>query len=149
MQSIAAAPLGRLTRRPEFLRVARGRRKAVAPGLVLQAASLEPEISGPRPRVGFTASKKVGNAVARNRARRRLKAAVRDVLGERAGEAMDYVVIARAATVARPYAALLEDLRGAVDRVHRPRRPRPTDRRHSGAGAVDASGEPVLPEAGR
>lgn len=120
MQSIATAPLGRLIRRPEFLRVARGRRKAVAPGLVLQAASLEAAVIGPCPRVGFTASKKVGNAVARNRARRRLKAAVKDVLTERAGEAMDYVVIARAATVGRPYAALLDDLRAALDRVHRP-----------------------------
>jgi ribonuclease P protein component len=79
-----------------------------------------PETPGPHPRVGFTASKKVGNAVARNRARRRLKAAVKLVLGERAGENMDYVVIARAATVERPYAALLEDLRGALHRVHRP-----------------------------
>jgi ribonuclease P protein component len=120
MQSIATAPLGRLTRRPEFLRVARGRRKAVAPGLVLQAASLETAVIGPCPRVGFTASKKVGNAVARNRARRRLKAAVKDVLTERAGEAMDYVVIARAATAGRSYTALLGDLREALDRVHRP-----------------------------
>jgi ribonuclease P protein component len=132
MQSIAAAPLGRLTRRPEFLRVARGRRKAVAPGLVLQAATLLPECPGPYPRIGFTASKKVGNAVARNRARRRLKAAVKDVLSLRAGEEMDYVVIARAATVERPYAALLKDLRDTLDQVHRPRPHRPRDDRRSG-----------------
>jgi ribonuclease P protein component len=137
MQSIATAPLGRLTRRPEFLRVARGRRKAVAPGLVLQAASLENETPGPHPRVGFTASKKVGNAVARNRARRRLKAAVKDVLTERAGEDMDYVVIARAATVARSYALLLEDLRGALHRVHRSPRHRSTERHPANAAASE------------
>jgi ribonuclease P protein component len=124
MQSIAPAPLGRLTRRPEFLRVARGRRKEVAPGLVLQAAVIEAECPGPYPRVGFTASKKVGNAVARNRARRRLKAVVKDVLSLRAGEAVDYVLIARAATVKRSYAALVEDLRGTLDRIHRPHKDR-------------------------
>ena len=121
MQSIATAPLGRLTRRPEFLRVARGRRKAVAPGLVLQAAPSPPETQGPAPRIGYTASKKVGNAVARNRARRRLRAAANDVIGTDAspGEAMDYVVIARAATVERGYADLLDDLRSTLKRVHR------------------------------
>jgi ribonuclease P protein component len=119
MQSIATAPLGRLTRRPEFLRVARGRRKAVAPGLVLQAAPCPSEIQGPAPRIGFTASKKVGNAVARNRARRRLRAVVNDVIGARGGEAMDYVVIARAATLERGYADLLDDLRATLAKVHR------------------------------
>ena len=119
MQSIASAPLGRLTRRPEFLRVARGRRTAVAPGLVLQAAPTPPETQGPAPRIGFTASKKVGNAVARNRARRRLRAAVNDVIGVRGGEAMDYVVIARAATLERGYTDLLDDLRSTLSKVHR------------------------------
>ena len=119
MQRIATAPLGRLTRRPEFLRVARGRRKAVAPGLVLQAAPTPPETQGPAPRIGFTASKKVGNAVARNRARRRLRAAANDVIGARGGEAMDYVVIARAATLERGYADLLDDLRSTLSRIHR------------------------------
>lgn len=145
MQSIATAPLGRLTIRPEFLRVARGRLKAVAPGLVLQAAAVLPEVSGPRPRIGFTASKKVGNAVARNRARRRLKAAVKDVFAERIGEPMDYVVIARAATVARPYSALLEDLRSTLDRVHRPPRQRSRDDHRPGESAKRS----VSPEAGR
>jgi ribonuclease P protein component len=119
MRSIAEAPLGRLTKRPEFLRVARGRRKAVAPGLVLQGAATPPEADGPLPRIGYTASKKVGNSVARNRARRRLRAVVNDVVGTRNGEAMDYVVIARAATVDRPYGDLVEDLRGALERMHR------------------------------
>jgi ribonuclease P protein component len=120
MQSIAKAPLGRLIKRPEFLRVAKGRRKAVAPGLVLQGLPTPPDAVGPLPRIGFTASKKVGNAVARNRAKRRLRAAVHEVIGARAGEAMDYVVIARASTVVCDYADLVKDLRGALDRVSRP-----------------------------
>ena len=135
MRSIATALLGRLTRRPDYLRVARGRRKAVTAGLVLQASSM----SGPRPRVGYTASKKVGNAVARNRARRRLKAVVHDVLSERADEAMDYVLIARATTVARSYDDLLNDLRQALDRVNRPQEHRSRDKRRQGGQIENTS----------
>jgi ribonuclease P protein component len=129
MRSIAMARLERLTKRPEYLRVARGRRKAVTPGLVLQAAPLGPSAVGSGPRVGFTASRKVGNAIARNRARRRLKAVARDVFSARTGDAVDYVIIARAATVARGYDALLDDLRLALHRVNRPKEARQEDRR--------------------
>jgi ribonuclease P protein component len=76
--------------------------------------------TGP-PRVGFTASRKVGNAVVRNRARRRLKAAADAVLAARARPGTDYVLIARAATPSRPYADLLSDLETALERVERPR----------------------------
>src|SRR5208283_5941971 len=84
--------VGRLKRRSEFLRVAATRCKWAAPGLILQAApavSVAPPPSGGASvpaappsvpenadlRVGFTCSKKVGNSVARNRAKRRLRAA--------------------------------------------------------------------------
>ena len=63
--------------------------------------------------------------------------AVKDVLTERAGEDMDYVVIARAATVARSYALLLEDLRGALHRVHRSPRHRSTERHPANAAASE------------
>ena len=96
------APLQRLTRRAEFLTVAAGRRKSVAPGLILQ---------------GFPASRKVGNAVARNRARRRLRAAAAAVLPAHAARGHDYVVIARAGTLTRPYEALLEDLAAGLKRL--------------------------------
>ena len=68
-------------------------------------------------RVGFTASRRVGNAVRRNRIRRRLKAAVEDVLAVHARPDRDYVVIGRAATLTRPYDALLSDLETALKRV--------------------------------
>lgn len=68
-------------------------------------------------RVGFTCSKKVGNAVARNRARRRLKAAVDQVFPHSARPGLDYVVIGRKETVTRPYSLLLQDLRTALKRV--------------------------------
>lgn len=114
--------VGRLKRRAEFLRVAASRRKWAAPGLILQAAPAEPqaEASAHTIRVGFTCSKKVGNAVARNRAKRRLRAAAREVLGLEAAPRHDYVLIGRTETLRRPYALLLQDLRTALKRVSAP-----------------------------
>lgn len=118
MRTTGATPLQRLLRRADFLRAARGV-KAAVPGLVLQVRRRMPDETGDdtRPRVGFTASRKVGNAVARNRARRRLRAAVADVLSARAEPGCDYVLIARAATADRPYDDLLADLGKALDRT--------------------------------
>ena len=120
MREAETTPMARLTRRPEFLRVAASRRKAAAPGLVLQA--LHRDDGEPLVRIGYTASKKVGNAVARNRARRRLREVVRAVLPTLGVPGTDYVVIARAATVSRPYSALLSDFEGAVRRLSKPAR---------------------------
>ena len=118
--------IGRLKRRAEFLQVAAANRKWVAPGLILQvrrqpstesqteaaplAARLEPV------RVGFTASRKVGNAVARNRARRRLRSVAREVLSH-AEPGNDFVLIARPATVDRDYQALVTDLVAGLKRL--------------------------------
>ena len=68
-------------------------------------------------RVGFTASKKVGGAVVRNRARRRLRALAREVLSNEAAPGYDYVLIARAETATRDYAALRNDMRFALKRL--------------------------------
>lgn len=68
-------------------------------------------------RVGFTASKKVGGAVVRNRARRRLKALAREVIANEAAPGYDYVVIARAETATRDFADLRKDLRFALKRL--------------------------------
>ena len=104
-----------LKRRREFLRVTRAHRSSAARGLVLQA-SVSDMISE-KVRVGFTASRKVGNAVKRNRARRRLRAAVEKVMPLHAAEGFDYVVIARAATVERSFGALTRDLKTALKRL--------------------------------
>ena len=114
--------VGRLKRRAEFLRVAATRRKWAAPGLILQAAPAVPQednslLTPSTIRVGFTCSKKVGNAVARNRAKRRLRAAAREVIGLEAAPSHDYVLIGRQETLRRPYALLLQDLRTALKRV--------------------------------
>jgi len=70
-------------------------------------------------RVGFTASRKVGNAVVRNRAKRRLRAAAAEVLARQGTPGTDYVLIARSGTGTRPYAQLVGDLEGALRQVAR------------------------------
>lgn len=112
------ARLVRLKTRADFLRVAATRGRAVRPGLILQAAA-QPGETGARLRVGYTASRRVGNAVARNRAKRRLRAAAGSVLPAHGRDGMDYVLIARAGTGARPYAELLADLAGALRQLSR------------------------------
>ena len=108
---------GRLTRRPEFLRVAATRRRWATPGLILQVAESPASEPNGAFRLGFTASRKVGGAVQRNRARRRLRAAAAAVMPGHAAQGMDYVLVARAATVTRPYAGLLGDLETALRRL--------------------------------
>ena len=114
-------PVGRLKRRADFLRVAAARRKWAAPGLILQAAPQpEPVSDNLRPesiRVGFTASRKVGNAVMRNRARRRLKALAAEMIASGANPGLDLVLIARPATVGRPFDELRRDLRQSLQRI--------------------------------
>jgi len=112
--------LGRLPRRADFLRIAAERRKFAAPGLVLQAAPTPAELLQPGSnsmRVGFTATRKIGGAVVRNRVRRRLRAAARDVLPACARPGFDYVLIGREGTALRPYAALKADLELALRRL--------------------------------
>jgi len=112
--------LTRLKTRGDFLRVAATRARAVRPGLILQAAP-QPDADEALPRVGFTASKRVGNAVARNRAKRRMRAAAGSLLPSQGKVGTDYVLIARAGTGARPYAELLADLEGSLHQLARPR----------------------------
>ena len=105
----------RLKRRAEFLKVARQGRKWAAPGLVLQAMSRDGD--APDMRAGFTVSRKVGNAVARNRARRRLKAAAEQILPDWGKPGRDYVLIGRQGTLTRTFPDLVGDLKTALDRV--------------------------------
>lgn len=119
--------IGRLKRRAEFLQVAAANRKWVAPGLILQVrrqSSFETSSDSaalaavPDPvRVGYTASRKVGNAVKRNRAKRRLRAVAKDVLDRHAEPGTDFVLIARPATIDRDYHALVGDLVAGLKRL--------------------------------
>jgi ribonuclease P protein component len=112
----ASPSVGRLKRRADFLRVAAARRKWAAPGLILQAAP-NPEPADQTIRVGFTASRKVGNAVKRNRARRRLKALVAEMIASGANPGLDLVLIARTSTVDRPFDELRRDLQQSLQRT--------------------------------
>lgn len=69
-------------------------------------------------RVGFTVTKKVGNAVVRNRVKRRLREAARMELAHSAKPGFDYVVIGRKATIERDFDRLREDLAKAMRKVH-------------------------------
>ncbi len=113
------ATVARLKRRPEFLTVAASRRRWVAPGFILQAARRPEDSELPlAPRIGFTASRKVGIAVKRNRARRRLREAANLVLPKRGTPGFDYVLVARGGTLTHDFAALVADLETALVRVH-------------------------------
>lgn len=119
-----ATPLATLRKRREFLAVAAGRRKWAAPGLIVQVHRRAPAADADTAaRVGFTVTKKLGNAVVRNRIRRRLRAAAAVVLPEAAAPGHDYVLIGRAGSLARPFALLVADLAAALDRLG-PRRDR-------------------------
>ena len=109
-----------LTKRPDFLRAARAAR-APGPAFLVQARrrSEGEGVPGELIRVGFTCSKKVGNAVARNRAKRRLRAIARDILPLEGRPGWDYVLIGRAnETAARPYAEMKADLSRALRKLH-------------------------------
>jgi len=108
----------RLKNRPDFLRAARGVRK-VSTSLTLEVCPT-PETAAKqgRLRVGFTASRKVGGSVERNRAKRRLRAAAAAVLPLSGRERTDYVLVARPNTLSRPFEALLEDLTAALTAAH-------------------------------
>lgn len=108
--------VARLPKRSDFLRIAGLKRRWAAPGLVLQCAPCPDEAKVPDDeiRVGFTATRKVGGAVTRNRSRRRLRAAVRQVIPILARADLDYVVIVRAATAQRSFDKLVSDLEIAL-----------------------------------
>ncbi|MEX0969933.1 MAG: ribonuclease P protein component [Paracoccaceae bacterium] len=117
-----------LKKRADFLAAARARRQA-SRAFVLQARKRRAnEASTPHDalRIGYTCSKKVGNAVARNRAKRRLRAAAHEVLAKHAKPGWDYVLIGRRdETAAIDFARLCDDLRITLAKIHAPRPQKP------------------------
>ena len=111
--------LATLTVRAEFLAAARAGRVGT-PGFHIQARKRRENEADPTlVRVGFTCSKKVGNAVARNRAKRRLREVARRVLPKHGHAGWDYVLIGRfEATAARDFEALQRDLVSALGKLH-------------------------------
>ncbi len=105
-----------MRKRADFLLAAKARRQGTA-GFLLQARNRGDD---GLPRVGFTCSKKIGNAVMRNRAKRRLREVARMGLVADARPGWDYVLVGRpGGTVSREFSALCDDLAWALRKVHR------------------------------
>jgi ribonuclease P protein component len=108
----------RLTSRPQFLAAAKGVSEARG-AVVVQR--LDRGDGSATVRLGFTATRKVGNAVIRNRAKRRLREAARAAIPLLAVPGSDYVFVARMGTADRPWDRLLDDVKSALTRLATPR----------------------------
>jgi ribonuclease P protein component len=134
----------RLKTRPQFLAAAKGRSEARGAVVVQGLARGDDD---PAVRVGFTATRKVGGAVVRNRAKRRLREAARALLPLHAQPGWDYVLVARMGTAERPWDRLLDDVQQALTRLATPRPSKDDTSEQSGrAGArpdpkTDLSGQ--------
>lgn len=122
-KSEPAAQLRRLVKRREFLRAARGAR-AGKPALSLQA--VENPNGAALPGIGFTVTRKVGNAPERNRVKRRLRAAVR-ACAERFQPQYDYVLVGRRAALSETFVGIVESLEALLVRVHGSHKPAQAD----------------------
>jgi ribonuclease P protein component len=105
----------RLKRRQDFVAAARARYAAM-PGMVLQMRDRKDDRP---PRFGFTATKKLGSAVVRNRIKRRLREIARLKLTQLARPGHDYVLVGRGASLERSFADLESDLLSALKRLDR------------------------------
>ncbi|MDI7862199.1 ribonuclease P protein component [Rhizobiaceae bacterium n13] len=119
-QSTGKKTVGRLKSRPQFLAVREGEKRR---GGLFLLEVLDRKAPDSEPRVGFTVTKKHGNAVERNRMRRRLKEAVRLKAGFAMKPGHDYVVVARRDVLAAPFSRIAEQLAERVENKPKPRRP--------------------------
>ena len=107
----------RLQKRGDFLRLQHNGVKQVMPAFIMQAGASPDKLA--QIRIGFTASKKIGNAVCRNRAKRRLRALATSALLPASRPNTDYVLIARRSILQASFAQLEADLRSALLSVHK------------------------------
>jgi ribonuclease P protein component len=110
----AAITLERLKKRADFLACAQA--PSCAKGAVVVQARSRPDDDA-LVRAGFTATKRIGGAVVRNRAKRRMREAARLLLPEFGRPGFDYVFIARGGVTTRPWARLLDDMKSALIRL--------------------------------
>ncbi|WP_420101833.1 ribonuclease P protein component [Bosea sp. (in: a-proteobacteria)] len=129
--------LARLTQRKEFLAAADHGRRFRSSAFLVQVRDAAPEEERDGLKVGLTASRKTGNAVKRNRIRRRLRAAAALALRDQADRRCDVVIVARAETIGADFQTLVADLSVAIDRA-RPQKPQ-AHRRGSGSAAKPSS----------
>ncbi|WP_422373521.1 ribonuclease P protein component [Hoeflea sp.] len=128
---------GRLKNRPDFLAVQKGNRLR-GPYFLLE--TLDRGIAAEAPRIGYTVTRKQGNAVERNRMRRRLREAVRHLAGVPFKPGHDYVIVARRDTLAAPFDRLVQALRERVHDSTKP--PRPGQRPAAGPRAQGNTRKP-------
>lgn len=102
-----------IKKRPDFLHAADHGRKIVKSGFVLQYVLSRRSFASPVVRAGFTASKRVGNAVSRARAKRRLRPLCAEFLSQEGVPGYDYVLIARTAILDKPYDKIRRDMKDA------------------------------------
>jgi ribonuclease P protein component len=110
--------MNRILKRADFLAAAKAARAHAAP-FSLQARDRHDDAAI---RLGLTVTKKVGNAVERNRIRRRLRAAARAVLPQAGKDGFDYVVVARRAALTADFSELTGGLENTIKQVHKTRR---------------------------
>jgi len=107
-----------IKKRGDFLSVAAKGKKVITGTLILQTlARAEEHPAGTITRFGFTVTKKMGNAVARNRIKRRLRAAVAQIAGRHQLAGHDYVMIPRHKLLDCPFPDLLRDMEFAFSRI--------------------------------
>ncbi|WP_428150860.1 ribonuclease P protein component [Brevundimonas sp.] len=112
-----AITIHRLTSRPQFLAAAKGVSQARGAVVVQRLDRADGDATM---RIGFTATRKVGGAVVRNRCKRRLREAARAMVGQYGVPGSDYVFIARQGTPDRPWDRLLDDVKSALTRLATP-----------------------------
>ena len=114
-----------LKKRKDFVAASKSGRKAVSSSIIIQmntkpVYALRETAELPLLRYGLTASKKTGNAVCRNRSKRRMRTLVSDYLIEHGSIGCDYVLIARHNTATVPYSQLVKDFKYVLKKVHQP-----------------------------
>ena len=113
--------LGKITKKSDYLKMKTGL-KFVAPGFIIQARNRRKEctIDPYQIRYGITCSKKVGNAVKRNRAKRRLRALVKNIIPNEGLKGWDYVLIGKEKTTEEISFKILEtNLKDALYKLHK------------------------------
>ncbi len=113
-KDLANSGIGRITARADYIAVGKTSRKWVTPSFIVQAQPGQQDCPA---KVGFTVSKKVGNAVKRSRVRRRLKEAARIGFPGYAPDGWSFVLIGRTAAIDFPFAKMITDMRWALAKL--------------------------------